>query len=130
MHFLYQNFCEQSPPPQSKVTDSPVFKNHVSLTKEGLSSGADKSPASHISSEWYVDFAIPDFHTFSSNVKEAIESGVIPGIARREIIHVLRTYMLSHTISPNSEQYNTVCRKLVTKYPKLRDTEGDSYYVS
>ena len=105
-----------------------MFRNDVSLT-EGVKPGADKSPARLISSEWHVDFEIPDFHTFSSNVKEAIDSGVKTGIARREIIQVLRTYMLSHTTSPNSEQYNTVCRKLVTKYPKLRDTEGDSCYV-
>lgn len=95
-----------------------------------MSPGADKSPARLINSEWHVDFEIPDFHTFSSNVKEAVDSGVTTGIARREIIQVLRTYMLAHTTMPNSEQYNTVCRKLVTKYPKLRDTEGNSYYVS
>ena len=69
-----------------------MFRNHVSLIKEGVSPGADKSSVRHISSEWHVDLEIPDFHTFSSNVKEAIDSG---GIARREIIQVLRTYMLS-----------------------------------
>ena len=77
-----------------------------------------------------MDFEISDFHTFSSNVKEAVDSGVITGIAQQEIIQVLHTYMLVHTIKPTSEQYNTVCRKLVTKYPKLKDTEGESYYVS
>ena len=55
---------------------------------------------------------------------------MVTGIARREIVQVLRTYMLVYTTMPNSEQYNTVCRKLVTKYPELKDAEGDSHYVS
>ena len=50
-----------------------MFRNDVSLT-EGVKPGADKSPARLISSEWHVDFEIPDFHTFSGNVKEAIDS--------------------------------------------------------
>lgn len=94
-----------------------------------MSPGAGKSPVSFVNSEWHVNFEIPDFHTFSSNMKEAVDTGVITGITRREVIQVLRTYILSHTTKPNSEQYNTVCRKLVTKYPKLRD-EADCYYVS
>ena len=94
-----------------------------------MSPGAGKSPARFVGSEWHVEFEIPDFHTFSSNIKEAIDTGVITGITRREVIQVLRTYILSHTTTPNSEQYNTVCRKLVTKYPKLRD-EAECYYVN
>lgn len=31
--------------------------------------------------------------------------------------------MIAHTLQPTSEQYKTVCRALVTKYPKLRDDE-------
>ena len=85
----------RSLPPQSKVTDSPVFSNNVSLTK-GVSPGDDKSPARCISLEWHVDFETPDFYTFSSNVKEAIDSGGITGIAQSEIIQVLCTYTQFH----------------------------------
>ena len=43
---------------------------------------------------------------------------------------VLHTYVLAHTCNPKLEHYNAVCRKLVDKYPKLQDTEGDTLYVS
>jgi len=48
----------------------------------------------------------------------------------REIVQVLHTYMTAHTIYPTSEQYKTVCNKLILKYPKLKDKEGTTKYVS
>ena len=30
-------------------------------------------------------------------------------------------YFQSHIITLNSDQYNTVCKKLILKYPKLSD---------
>lgn len=83
------------------------------------------------SSEWHVNFNIPDVSAFSGCVQEAIRTGVVTAKARREINLILRTYIVAHTVYPSSEQYNTVCRKLVTKFPNLRDTEpGKSLYVS
>ena len=38
---------------------------------------------------------------------------------------------MNHTKDPTGEQYNTVCRKLIEKHPKLKDdVEGTSGYVS
>lgn len=79
---------------------------------------------------WHLQFEIPDLNNFSGIVKEAVRTGVITGQARREIIQVLRTYMTKHTTQPSSEQYVTVCQKLVLKYPSLQDTEGKSNFVS
>lgn len=73
--------------------------------------------------DWHLTFAIPDLNTFSLSVHDAVRTNVVEGRARREIIQVLRTYMIAHTLEPTSEQYKTVCRALVTKYPKLRDDE-------
>lgn len=87
-------------------------------------------PSPSIQSTWHHQFEIPDLHNFSGIVKTAVETGIVTGLARREIIQVLRTYMLRYTIRPTSEQYQTVCIKLITKYPNLKDTEGDSTYVS
>lgn len=87
-------------------------------------------PKSSSNQEWHVGFVIPELDVFSTNVLKAINTGVVTGSARREIVQILRTYVLAHTCNPKSEHYNTVCRKLVDKYPKLQDTEGDSHYVS
>ena len=80
--------------------------------------------------EWHVSFVIPELDVFPTHVLQAINTGVVTGSARREIVQIIRTYVLAHTCNPKSEHYNTVCRKLVDKYPKLQDTEGDSRYVS
>ena len=63
-------------------------------------------------------------------MQEAVRTGVVSSRARHEVIKVLRTYITAYTIRPSSEQYTTVCRKLITKYPKLEDTEGKSQIVS
>jgi len=64
-------------------------------------------------------------------VQQAIKTGVITAKARREIISVFRTYVVSNKVYPTSDQYNTVCRKLVSKFPNLMDREqGKSAIVS
>ena len=80
--------------------------------------------------DWHLKFTIPELRTFSLAVQDAVKTGVIQGRARKEIIHVLRTYILSHTQYPSSDQYKTVCCALVTKYPKLKDDSGKCQYVS
>lgn len=42
-------------------------------------------------SEWHINFSIPELRTFSQHVKDAVASGIILGKARREVIQVLRT---------------------------------------
>ena len=79
--------------------------------------------------EWHVSFVIPELEVFSTQVLNAINTGVVTASGRREIVQILRTYVLAHTKNPKSEHYNAVCRKLVEKYPKLQDTEGDSHNV-
>ena len=69
-------------------------------------------------------------NNFSGVVKEAVKTGVITGQARKEIIQVLRTYITKYTANPSSEQYVTICQKLVMKYPTLQETEGTSHFVS
>ena len=68
----------------------------------------------------------PELRSFSLHVKDAVNTGVV----RREINQVLRTYITSHTIYPTLEQYATVCKKLVAKYPNLKDANGKTKYVS
>lgn len=80
--------------------------------------------------QWHLTFEIPELGNFSSFVKEAVKSGIVSSHARREIIQVLRTYITANTVRPTSEQYTTVCRKLILKYPTLQDTEGKSRIVS
>lgn len=79
---------------------------------------------------WHLTFEIPDGTTFSSKVQRAIADGIVVGRVRREVVQVLRTLMLQHTKYPSRDQYNTVCEKLLIKFPKLRDDVGSLGYVS
>ena len=77
--------------------------------------------------DWHLQFAIPELKSFSQHVKSAVDTGIVTGRARREIIQVLRTYMTAHTVYPTSEQYKAVCKKLITKFPSFKDEEGTRY---
>jgi len=68
--------------------------------------------------------------TYSWSVQKAIETGIIASKARKEIVQVLRTLILSYTKYPTSEQYTTISRKLVEKFPKLKDPVGSNGFVS
>ena len=111
---------------------TPPVNKHSSTTTSATVSSSTLicTDGNNEASEWHVEFLIPELNTFSHHVRNAINTGIVTGKARREIIQVLRTYMTAHTIYPSSEQYKTVCRKLISKYPKLKDNEGKTKYVS
>jgi len=98
------------------------------FTTARTAASSSESGQSH--SEWHLTFEIPALHTFSAFVKAAVKSGIVDGKARHEIIQVLKTYISAKTHYPSSEQYTAVCRKLVEKYPTLRDPVGNKAYVS
>ena len=47
--------------------------------------------------------------------------------ARDEIVNSLSTLILVHTIRPTSEDYNTVCSRLVKKHAVLKDHIGSGF---
>lgn len=58
-----------------------------------------------------------------------MKTGILKRRHRDEIINSLSTLMLVHTSHPTPDDYTTVCRRLVEKYPNLKD-KVDSGYVS
>ena len=78
-------------------------------------------------SMWHHTFQIPERETFSGCVQQSIDTGIVSARARREIVQMLRTLIVQHTKYPTSEQYNTVCNKLVTKFKSLKDTLGSGH---
>ena len=58
---------------------------------------------------------------------EAIQKVSITKKVRMEVINVIAFSILSHTERPTSEEYTTVCRMLISKYPVLRDAIGNGY---
>lgn len=110
-------------------TSAPPITTESSIPEIPVSTQSE-TQSSTVQSTWHLQFNIPELATFSGAVKNAVKTGVVTSIARREIIQVLRTYITQHTIRPTSEQYVTVCQKLIGKFPNLKDTEGDSPFVS
>ncbi|XP_065901741.1 uncharacterized protein [Dysidea avara] len=106
------------------TTSTPAIASGSSLQSIEVSSP-------NINHDWHLSFTIPDLKTFPASVQDAVRSGIVDGRARREITQVLRTYICAHTITPTPEQYKTVCKALIMKFPSLQDTaEGQSKYGS
>ena len=59
---------------------------------------------------------------FSGGTSEAVRSGLVTKAARIEINNSLATLMMVHTMCPTPTNLHTVCRRLVEKYPKLKDS--------
>ena len=114
--------CRISPVPNSRSLPESGSSLNSKLGRNATNSRA--------SSDWHDNFVIPELHTFSQHVKQAILTGVVTGRAKREITQVLRTYMTAHTLYPTSEQYTAVCLKLIQIYPKLMDPDNDTSCVS
>ena len=114
---------------QPQGSSSSGFEEHSHSIRQAMPSATRSAQELPKNQEWHVSFVIPELEVFSTQVLNAINTGVVTASARREIVQILRTYVLAHTKNLKSEHYNAVCQKLVEKYPKLQDTEGDSHYV-
>ena len=77
------------------------------------------------STSWAYNLSIPT--RFSSATMESIETKVLTGKARDEIIASLSTVMLLYTTTPTSSDYNIICDRLVKKIPVLKDVVGSGY---
>ena len=112
-------------PSQAGLSDSSIHSR-----SEDHPSQAEPLDSCFSASDWHIHFKIPDLTNFSQHVRNAVSSGVVTSRAKREILQVLRTYATAYTEYPSSQQYTEVCRKLVEKYPKLKDIEGCTKFVS
>lgn len=75
--------------------------------------------------DWADSISLPT--RFSKSTSEAIESGVLTRRARVEIHNALATLILVHTSHPNSNDRDIICRRLVTKFPALKDSSPSGY---
>lgn len=55
------------------------------------------------------------------------EKYILSKAVRIEIVAVLANLMMMQTRFPQSEDYTSVCRKLIEKYPRLQDVIGNGY---
>ena len=78
-----------------------------------MNKSANKTPG------WEADFEVPDV---SVKTAQALESGKVSLSARTELIGAVAYSVWGYTHYPTGEQYNTICAKVVSKYPVLKDT--------
>ena len=57
---------------------------------------------------------------YSKRTMEAIESGELTKSVRIDIINVLALKVFQYTSNPTSEEYTSVCIRLITAYRVLR----------
>ena len=75
--------------------------------------------------DWADRLVLPT--RFSTPTTKAIESGVLTKNSRVEIVDSLATFMLIHTSRPTPQDFTTISRRLIEKYPKLRDAVDNGY---
>ena len=75
--------------------------------------------------DWAEKISLPT--RFSKATSDAIESGVLTRRARVEIHNALATLILVHTSRPNSNDRDVICRRLVNKFPALKDGSPSGY---
>lgn len=75
--------------------------------------------------DWASKITIPS--RFSKETNTSLASGVITRKARDEIVNSLSTLMLIHTMHPSSDDYNTVCVRLIKKHTVLKDHIGSGH---
>lgn len=78
--------------------------------------------------DWAQKLDIPS--RFSVTTTAALKSGTPTGRARDDIVDSLATVMMVHTMHPAGSEYNIVCRKLIERYPTLKDSVGTGYVSS
>lgn len=87
------------------------------------SGSVDKEP----DQDWAEKLVLPV--RFSASTNKVMETGVLTSRARVEITTSLSTLMLVHTSRPTPKDLTTVSRRLIEKYPNLRD-KVDNGFVS
>ena len=70
-------------------------------------------------------FNIPD--RFSRATMEHLHNRQITNATRIEIITSIAVPMYQLTTHPTSEEYTSVCKRLVEKYPVLKDSCGNGH---
>ena len=101
--------------------------NPKSTSQTGASCSSSPGPSTS-NNDWHHSFAVPC--NFSTSTEEALKSGKLTRPNRTEIVQALSTAMLVYTKVPTKEQYNTVCQKLIERFPVLKDDVGTTGYVS
>ena len=84
--------------------------------------------SSFISSSWLGSFKIPE--KFSKVTMKLLSEEVITDKARVEIVAAIALQAYQHTTYPTSEEYTTMCRKLIERYPFLKDKVGNGIVSS
>lgn len=72
---------------------------------------------------WEVGFLIPK--QFSTATMASLQSNLIAGKARHEIVQEVTSRMLNYCLYPTSKQYDVVASKLINAFPCLTDKMND-----
>ena len=95
----------------------------INLSCRTVNTSTESSKATQV--DWAEKIIIPT--RFSAETSAALQSGVLFQKARDEIVNSLSTLILVHNIRPTSDDYNTVCNRLIKKHTVLKDHIGSGF---
>ena len=67
---------------------------------------------------------------FSRATMRAIKKKMVTNSARIEIVTAVAYQLFAITDYPTKQEYDSVCRALITRYPVLKDTIGNGFVSS
>ena len=68
---------------------------------------------------------MPELRVFGFSIRKGMTEGPVTSSVYRKVTDVMKQLILSYTDKPSGEQYTTICRALVTKYPMLKGMVGN-----
>ena len=86
------------------------------------------SLASSSCSSWIGSFRIPE--KFLTVTMKVLSEEMITDKARVEIVAAIALQAYQHSTYPTSEEYTTMCTKLIERYPFLKDKVGNGIVSS
>ena len=82
----------------------------------------------YYSGSWVKKLIIPT--RFSKSTMDCIDMGVLSPHARDEIINSVSTCILLYTVALTPEKRRSICQRLVSTIPILKDSIGTGYVSS
>jgi hypothetical protein len=105
---------------RSHVSESPT----ASLSSVNSASTIKTAKVKAIS-DWTGSFTVPT--RFSTSTSNAIKCNTLTSKSRDEIVNAMSTCMLIHTLTPTPDDISVCCKKMISKHPTLKDTNGSGY---
>ena len=110
--------------PSSALSISSPAPSTRSCDYEGSSDSSSRPISPIFKDGVLIDYSLPK--CFSASVMESLKKDMKPTV-RNALVRELIVHMTSYGVRPSRKFCSAVARRIVLKYPYLRDADGSGY---